>query len=71
MKNQIVIQDWAGKILFEGHYKDKEVDEVLDANRCDCDDECDQCDGTGYKGDFEVYWKDESDQRNVYEFINY
>lgn len=76
MKNVIVIQDWAGNVLFEGNYQDKEVDQVLDANRCSkCDDfegqHCDECDDTGYSGDFEVYWKDSKDKRNVYEYINY
>lgn len=63
MKNHIIIQDWAGNILFKGHYKDKEVDQVLDANRCACrfeNDEkdlssqgdCLECDNTGYWGDF-------------------
>lgn len=79
----IVIQDWAGNILFEGLYTDKEVDQVLDANRCTfCKDGvpsfmvtkgsiCWECDDTGYKGEFEVYWTDEKREDNVYEFINY
>lgn len=71
MKNAIIIQDWAGNILFEGNCKSKQVDKVLDANRCNCNSECKQCDGTGYKGDFEVRWQNENDTRNVYEFINY
>lgn len=31
------------------------------------------CDGTGYKGDFEVEWIDQNDKEdcNVYEYINY
>lgn len=71
MKNIIIIQDWAGNILFEGNYKSKKVDAVLDANRCNCESGCSKCDGTGYKGDFEVYWENENDTRNVYEYINY
>lgn len=71
MKNAIVIQDWAGNILFTGSHTDKKVDLVLEANRCKCAAECKACDGTGYSGDFEVYWKNENDTRNVYEFINY
>jgi len=41
-----------------------ELDVVLDANRCSCDyrEECQKCDGTGYWGDFEVLWEDESDK---------
>jgi hypothetical protein len=76
MKDQIKIVDWAGNVLFEGHYKNKKVDKILDANRCDCsdegaDEECSECNGTGYSGDFEVYWSDDQDERNVYAFINY
>ena len=75
-KNDIVIQCWTGKILFEGNYKDKKVDKVLNANRCPhCKKEnkapCLECDDTGYKGDFTIYWKDETNQNNVYEYINY
>lgn len=87
-KNYITMKDWAGNILFAGHFQDKEVGMVLEANRCDkckgcknlrivekgkipLDLECNQCEGTGYEGDFEVSWEDEKDTRNVYEFINY
>jgi hypothetical protein len=76
MKDQIVIKDWTGQELFRGHYESHGVDEVLDANRCSkCDEnidsDCDYCNGSGYHGDFSVYWLDESDERNVYEMINY
>lgn len=75
MNNNIIIQDWAGNILFKGDYRDKEVDHVLEANQCRCYDSdgeyCSSCDGTGYIGDFEVYWQDENRRDNVYEFINY
>lgn len=71
MKNIIIIQDWAGNVLFEGKHTDKQVDQILDVNRCNCDQGCDKCDHTGFKGDFEIYWKNEKDKRNVYEFINY
>jgi hypothetical protein len=77
MKNHIRIIDWAGNVLFEGHYKDSEVDVVLDANRCSCrmkilpdQEDCQECDDTGYTGDFHVEWCDDDD-RNVYEYINY
>jgi len=74
-KNIIIVKDWTGKELFKGHYKDKQVDVVLDANRCECDDEhretCKKCDDTGYSGDFSVEWENENDSRNVYEYINY
>ena len=78
--NNIVMQDWTGKILFKGNYKSKAIDEVLDANRCPSvlcknppsnDFHCDKCNDTGYEGDFEVCWENKSDERNVYEFINY
>lgn len=71
----IEIVDWTGKELFKGPYDSKNVDVVLDANRCDCvdRDDCDKCDSTGYWGDFEVSWVDESDKDdcNVYEHIYY
>jgi len=74
MKDHIKIVDWAGNILYQGHYKKKEVDKVLDANRCDrCgkSDGCVYCDDTGYIGDFSIYWVDENRNDNVYEFIYY
>jgi hypothetical protein len=72
MKNYITIQCWSGKILFIGSYKDKQVDKILDINRCHCEvDDCKMCDDTGYKTDFEVFWNDENNQTNVYEYINY
>ena len=74
MNNRIVIQDWAGNVLFRGDCNSPKVDKVLDANRCtacDHDDDCDECNGTGYSGDFEIYWEDNTDQRNVYEHVNY
>lgn len=73
MKNFIIIKDWAGNILFQGDYKSKKVDLILDDNRCGCDfnEECMKCEGSGYTGDFTVHWEDEKDKRNVYEYINY
>jgi len=75
MKNIIQIIDWTGKLLFEGIYSSKEVDRVLDANRCTqcdgCNEKCTMCEGTGYWGDFEVDWKDEHRTDSVYEYINY
>lgn len=55
-KNYIVIRDWAGNILFEGHMMDTEVQTVLQAN-----DECLE--------DIYVEWQDETDCRNVWEYI--
>ena len=81
-KNKYIkIIDWAGNELLNAEYDSKEVDEVLDANRCNCDEfndrssdgTCLQCNDTGYCGDFEVVWEDESDKDNcnVYEYINH
>ena len=77
INKDILIDDWCCNQLYLGPYDDSEVDKVLDANRCDCSDEnrekCNKCDGTGYSGDIEVAWVDESDKDdcNVYEYINY
>jgi hypothetical protein len=86
-KNKYInITDWAGNNLLNAPYDSKEVDRVLDMNRCSCESgvtyelkefpsgsECKICDGTGYSGDFEITWEDESDKDdcNVYEYINY
>jgi len=76
-KNHIKIEDWTGKVLFQGHYKSKEVDRVLDANRCtsckksNVNENCEECNGSGYWGDFEISWLDSSNETNVYECINY
>ena len=80
----IEIIDWTGKVLFIGDYDSPLVDEVLKANRCECyeneptdkngtDADCKKCDDTGYSGDFEVNWVNESDKNNhsVYDYINY
>ena len=83
-KNKYInIVDWTGAVLLNAQYDSKEVDKVLDANRCDCGDgweqigttmqQCSKCDGTHYSGDFDVSWEDESDKDdcNVYEYIDY
>lgn len=86
-KNKYInIIDWAGKNLLNAPYDSPDVDKVLDANRCkDCTDDeirgdiekanhvCPECNDSGYSGDFEVEWEDESDKDecNVYEYINY
>ena len=73
----IKIEDWACNELFLGDYDSPTVDKVLDANRCtECEsyrDTCEECIGTGYKCELEIYWIDESDKDgcNVYEYINY
>lgn len=69
--NNIKIIDWVGNTLYEGNFKSDSVDKVLDANRCSCEEGCDECDNTGYKGDFHVEWEDQNREDNVYEFINY
>lgn len=75
----IQITDWMSNLLYEGEYDDPQVDVILDANRCDCNDNerenCVKCDGTGYVGEFSVEWCDENGKdditENVYECINY
>lgn len=75
--NNIEMIDWAGNVLFEGDYKDPQVDKVLEANRCHCEpqyadnDDCPKCDGSGYWGDFTVWWQDKDRQDSVFDFINY
>jgi hypothetical protein len=76
MKDKTIrIDDWAGNILFIGPYDDPGVDKVLNANRCKCDhdEDCLMCNGTGYRGDFAVEWIDDDhdEKENVYEYINY
>lgn len=83
MNNNIIIKDWTGKILYDGDSRHPDVDKVLEANRCKNDHDsipsfmylggagCWYCNDTGYSGDFEVYWQDETRRDNVYEFINY
>ena len=66
----IRIVDWVGNELYQGRYDSPRVDEILDANRCPCEEGCSECDNTGYAGDFSVGWIIEQD-RNVYECINY
>jgi hypothetical protein len=72
-KDMIKIVDWTGRILFEGDYRDKQVDKVLDVNRCNCNDRdnCNDCNGSGYWGDFEINWLDSNNDRNIYEYVNY
>lgn len=71
----IIMKDWAGNVLFQGPCDDKQVDAVLDANRCACvadrQNECDVCNESGYSGDFSVQWEDSTRTDNVYECINY
>ena len=56
MKNHIIIEDWAGNILFEGKATDKEVLRIMRLNDAPNDD-------------IYVSWANESDERNVYEHI--
>ena len=75
MKDKSVrIDDWANNTLVINAYDSKEVDDVLNANRCDlCDSgtvyssengedlgDCTKCDGSGYSGDFKISWIDEA-----------
>lgn len=58
MKDQIRIEDWAGNVLFEGHYKDKQVLKIMRKNKAPNDD-------------IYVFWEDEDREDNVYEFIDF
>jgi len=71
--DNIIMKDWAGNVLFQGPYNDTQVDAVLNANRCECDhdEDCHDCNGDGYAGDFSVEWLDYTRTYNVYEYINY
>lgn len=80
--NNITIKDWAGNELYNGSYKSKKVDVVLNANRCKCkqckeyrkgkgNDYCTDSNHTGYAGDFYIAWDDETRNENIYEYINY
>jgi len=73
----IIMEDWAGNVLFVGPFNHPTVDVILDANRCACvanrQNECDVCNESGYSGDFTVEWQDQDNAPydNVYECINY
>lgn len=68
----IRIVDWTGRDLYIGPYDSAEVDHILDQNRCICEDGCENCNDTGYLGDFHVEWIDQdNNELNVYEYINY
>ena len=75
--NIIVIEDWTGKTLYAGDYRDPKVNKVLRMNQCLCreeavkDDSCEVCDDTGYIGDFSIYWLCDTREDNVYEWIDY
>lgn len=58
MKDQIRIEDWAGNVLFEGHYEDKQVLKIMRKNKAPNDD-------------IYVFWEDEDKEDNVYEFIDF
>lgn len=78
-KDEIIIQCWTGKTLFEGDLNSNEVEKVLELNKCseieNHDDVlvCHKCNDTNYEGDFEVYFKypELNEGINVYECINY
>lgn len=55
-KDHIVIEDWTGKILFEGPCDDPKVLKIMQLNEAPNDD-------------IFVFWLNENDTRNVYEFI--
>lgn len=55
-KDLIIIEDWAGNVLFEGHCKDPQVLKIMRKNKAPNDD-------------IYVSWQNEKDDRNVYEYI--
>lgn len=55
-KNQIRIEDWTGNVLFEGHCDDPKVLKIMRLNKAPNDD-------------IYVFWLDDKDERNVYEYI--
>jgi len=57
-KDHIKIEDWAGNVLFTGHCDNPEVLKVMKKNKAPNDD-------------IYVSWVDETDERNVYEFIHF
>jgi hypothetical protein len=54
----IKIQDWTGKVLFEGPYNSPRVLEIMQLNNAPNDDVF-------------VYWSDENIEKNVYEYIDF
>lgn len=56
MKNEIIIEDWAGNVLFQGNYDSPKVLKITRKN---------------YAEDIFISWTDRKDNRNVYEFIDF
>lgn len=72
MKNMNVkVFDWInyGEPLIEGHCDSDEVNNFLLKGKCQCEDECEQCGGTGRIDEVYVVWEDESNTENVYEYL--
>lgn len=61
LKDKIIIKDWIGRVLFEGHYNDSDVLRIMELNK----------DEDGLLEDISVYWLDENDKRNVWEHIDF
>jgi hypothetical protein len=54
--DNIIIQDWTGKVLFEGNCDDDKVIKIMRKNQAPNDD-------------IFVYWLDPNRDDNVYEYI--
>ena len=58
MNKGIIIKDWADNTLFEGDYDNSEVLRIMKLNDAPNDD-------------IFIYWLDEKQTENVYEYINF
>lgn len=56
MKDHVIIFDWAGNILFKGHYQSPEVERILKLNKAPNDD-------------IDLDWLDPNDDRNPWEHV--
>lgn len=55
-RDNIIIQDWAGNVLFEGSRFNPEIRDILDVDEEDLQD-------------IFIFWQDETDCRNVWEYV--
>jgi len=57
-RDNIIIQDWTGNVLFEGSRFSPEVTDIIAEHN----------EGAGLE-DLFIFWQDETDCRNVWEYI--
>lgn len=60
--DHIIIEDWTGRVLYEGHCDNPSFDRIIEINR---DPETGDC------PDIAIFWKNKKRTENVYEHINY